>query len=341
MSISQVTQDGSTRYANARPAAERQMPWDVMGSALSVTATTDVAAALAETGLDYEVTMKPVVAYTLAEDAPLAFADFHEAPKARAVVRPMPDGTQKVLGITGTRFTPIQNTAAFAVGNTMVEQGATITGLADFRSGAASLLVLNLNRGITLNRPDGLEDRLDLNLLIKNAHDGSAALTFALTPMRLACTNAVQAAISKAERVWKISHTPRAEQRVDLAAAAILKALDYQEAFQVKAQAMLDTEMVDAEFDKIVQRLWPLKADAVGATAERREDLHTQVKALYRGSETLAGIRGTRWGAYNALTEYLDHYRPVKGNADVARAEGALEGPNVRLKAQVWKLLSV
>ena len=327
--------------AQTETRSARRMPWDVMGSALTPNATDNVAAALAETGLDYEISMKPVVAYTLGDDMPLAFADFHEAPKARAVTRPMPDGSTRVLGITGTRFTPIQNADAFAVGDALVEQGGRITGLADFRSGAASLLVIDLQRPITLDRPDGGQDVLDLNLLIKNAHDGSAALTFALTPMRLACTNAVQAAIGGAERIWKISHTPRAGQRVDLATAAILKALDYREAFAVKAQGMLDTPMVDAEFAKIVQRLWPLKADAVGATAERRAELHAAVTGLYRGSETVAGIRGTRWGAYNALTEYLDHYRPVKGNTDVARAEGALEGPNVRLKAQVWKLLSV
>jgi phage/plasmid-like protein (TIGR03299 family) len=331
---------GTVAYGTDRETAAREMPWNVMGKALSVKATTSVTKALAETGLDYDVRMVPVTAYDLTEGEPLAMADFIPAPANRAVVRPMPDGTNRVLAITGTRYTPIQNRDAYAVGTYLVDEfGATIDGLADFRSGAASILALNLG-GIDLKRPDGEIDPLRLNLLIKNSHDGNGALTFALTPMRIACTNAVQAAIAKAERVWKVSHTPKADHRVALAKDSILKSVTFSEAFQVKAQAMIDATLADAEFDKIVASLWKVAPDAEGAHAERRREVQEQVKAIYRNSPTLEGLHGTRWGGYNAITEYLDHYRPVKGDQAVARAEGALEGPNVRVKANVWKMFA-
>lgn len=331
----------TTQYADTREAANRQMPWNVMGSALTVKAKNSVTKALAETGLDYQVRMVPVVGYEKADDTPLPMADFHDAPNFRAVVRPMPGGPDKVLGVTGTRFTPIQNRDAFAIGDYLVSEfGATVEGLADFRSGAATIMVVGLGQ-VALRRPDGENDPVDLNLLIKNAHDGSAALTFALTPMRIACTNAVAAALKGAQAVWKVSHTPKADARVALAKDSILKSVKFQEQFQVAAQAMIDTPMVDAEFDKIVQRLWPVQPDAEGAHADRRRGIQDEIKALYAKSETIEGLRGTRWGGYNAITEYLDHYRPVKGEQAVARAEGALEGPNVRVKANVWRMFSV
>lgn len=320
----------------------REMPWNVMGGALASNADT-VAQALAETGLDYTVRMTPLegVEREVDDDGLTVGETRLDADEWRAVVRPMPDGTDRIIGVTGRRFRPIQNVDAFAPADYLVSEfGAKVTGAADFRNGKASLLVVDLARPISLTRTDGGEDPLNLYLLIKNAHDGSAALTMALTAMRLACTNAVQAAIANAERSWKVSHTPKADARLQVARQSMLAAIDYHDAFQEKAQAMIDTAMVDAEFDKIISRLWAVKPDAEGVAAERRRAIQDEVRAIYHDSPTLDGVRGTRWGAYSAVTEWLDHFRPVKGDEAASRAEGALEGPYVRMKANVWKMLA-
>jgi phage/plasmid-like protein (TIGR03299 family) len=319
------------------PAVARRAPWDVMGTDLKPAQTTSLDKALAATGLDYEVRLETAAAVDR-PNGPLV------APNFRAIVRPWGDG-ERVLGFSGKRFTPIHNRDAFSVGGYLVSEfDAKIRALTDFRNGAQSLLVVDLDKPVVLTRRDGQEDRVDLDLLIKNAHDGSAALTFALTGVRIACTNAVHAAIAGAERTWKFSHTPRAADRMALAHQAILNAVTYQGRLQAVAQSMIDQDMVDAEFSKIVQRLWPVKAGATGIQAERRRAIQQDVEALYRNSETLEGIRGTRWGGYNAVTEWMNHARPVKG-ADasaqaISRAEGNLEGPNVRQMAKVWGMFA-
>lgn len=318
----------------------REMPWNVMGADLTGLAHTNLNAALTQSGLDFTVRTLPVVAHEGAEDEPLAFHTLIEAEKSRAVVRPTPEG-DKVVGMVGTRYTPIQNRDAFQVAEDLVgpKYGAKIVGMADFRHGGASIMAVDLQRPIIVTR-DGVEDVVDLNLLVKNSHDGSSALTFALTPIRLACTNALQAAIAGAARTWKISHTPNAQERVSLAVKAIHEAVGYQEAFQAVAQDMMDTDMVEAEFARIVANLWKVDPEATGKVADRKRDTQAQVMDLYKNSPTLEGLRGTRWGGYNALTEYLDHFRPVKGDESLARAEGALEGPNVRVKANMWRMLA-
>lgn len=315
----------------------RDMPWNVMGVDLTSKAYTNLDEALKESGLDFQVEVWD----SQATDGLRSLA----ADKTHHIVRPKQDGSLAVVGTVGNRYTPIQNRNAFAVAEDLVgDFGATIAGMADFRHGGASLMVMDLQRPIVLTRPDGDADPIDLNLLVKNSHDGSSALTFALTPMRLACTNALPVAIADAHRVWKISHTPNAQERMDLARTAIREAVGYQENFQVAAQAMMDQPMVDAEFAKIVSRLWKVDPEATGKVADRKRDVQAQVIDLYRNSPTLEGIRGTRWGGYNALTEYLDHFRPVKGGDDkakaVALAEGQVEGPNVRVKGNVWKMFT-
>lgn len=319
---------------------QRRLPWDVMGGALSSRDYGSVAEALATTGLDYSVEVMDLYAAPREQASVSDPQGLIHAPALRTLVRPMPDGSQRVLAACGTRYTPIQNADAFAVADDLkADHGSRIVGAADFRSGGSSILVVDVNAPVTLRKPGGDVDVTDLSLVIRNAHDGSSALTFAITGVRVACTNMLRAAIAGAHHTWKVSHTPNAQQRVDLAAQAIREVIGYRDAFTVAAQAMLDQAMTDREFEAIVSRMWPV--------AEGREDTKAGQNALeqrrsvldlYQASETLDGIRGTLWGGMNALTEWYDWARPVRQeDADVARAEGALDGPYARRKAGVWE----
>ena len=53
------------------------------------------------------------------------------------------------------------------------------------------------------------------------------------------------------------------------------------------------------------------KADSRTAARNRREQATAIVK-LWTSSPTIAPIAGTRWAAYNAVTEYVDHYAKVR-----------------------------
>ena len=317
----------------------RPMPWDVMGEKLKPKDAKSVEATLAAAGLDYQVETRQA----LSGHAPRHDGSGHnartqlQADDFQAIVRPMPDGSERVLAFTKKRYTPIQNGAAFALADYLVKEfGAKIVGAADFRDGTRSVLAVKLPEDITLEGPEG-QDRVGLHGIIQNDHAGNAALSLALTPLRFACTNVLPAALAEADRVWKISHTPNAQKRLDVAAEAMKRSLVYAEAFQAQAQAMLDQPMVDAEFAKLVAKLYPVKKDAEGVQAERRRDIQAKLMDAWKTSDTITTIRGTRWAGYNVVTEYLDHFRPVRGAEAVARAEGALDGPYVRQKAALWR----
>lgn len=318
---------------------QRRLPWDVMGRGLSGHDYRSVDEALTAAGLDYRVEVMDLYAAPRTQASVASPEGLVHAPALRTIVRPMPDGTQKVLAASGTRYTPIQNADAFAVADDLVrDHGSRIIGAADFRSGGSSILVVDVNAPVTLRTPDGTEDRTDLSVVIRNAHDGSSALTFAITGVRLECTNMLRAAIKGANATWKVSHTPNAQGRVDLAGQAIREVIAYRDAFTVAAQEMMDTEMTDREFQAIVERMWPV-ADAKRDTKAAQAALarRSEVVDLYLSSPTLEGVRGTVWGGMNALTEWYDWARPVRqDDADVARAEGALDGPYARRKAGVW-----
>lgn len=320
---------------------QRRLPWDVMGRGLSAQDYPDVSTALAAAGLDYQVEVMDLYAAPRTQASVSEPTGLIHAPSLRTIVRPMPDGTQKVLAASGVRYTPIQNRDAFAVADDLVrDHGSKIVGAADFRSGGSSILVVDVNAPVTLRKPGGDVDVTDLSVVIRNAHDGSSALTFAITGVRVQCTNMLRAAIKGAHATWKVSHTPNAQGRVDLAGQAIREVIAYRDEFTVAAQAMMDQEMTDREFQAIVERMWPVRDDKretkAGQAALAR---HAEVVNLYQSSETLDGVRGTLWGGMNALTEWYDWARPVRQeDAAVARAEGALDGPYARRKAGVWDM---
>ncbi|MGO9697394.1 MAG: DUF932 domain-containing protein [Mycobacterium sp.] len=61
---------------------------------------------------------------------------------------------------------------------------------------------------------------------------------------------------------------------------------------------------------------------------------------------TIAPIAGTRWAAYNAVTEFLDHHVPIRGartaaDANTARALRTITAAagSGSLKAQAFRLL--
>lgn len=344
MAVQSITQQNTTL---AYAPEGRRAPWNVMGGDLT-TEHPDVRTALAETGLDFTTEICDLFSARTDADGAI-YSDLLRAPNLRTIVRPRPGGGEQVLAAVGTRFTPVQNRDAFSIADVLVaEYGSKIVGATDYHGGAASLMVVDLGRPIRLDTPGGGEDVTNLNLYIKNAHDGSAALTFAFSGLRIACTNALNRAMGDAVMSWKMSHTPNVDSRIQVAKSAIIKAMTFHDEFQAEAQRMLDTAMVDAEFDKIVARLWPVDPeDAESRKATNRLEIQDEVKALYRTSSTLDGIRGTRWGGYNAITEWADWQRPTRGKTEaakaVARAEGAIEttGATARMKARLWSTFAV
>ena len=84
--------------------------------------------------------------------------------------------------------------------------------------------------------------------------------------------------------------------------------------------------------------------DVAGAdsrtAARNRSERAAGIVKLWTSSPTIAPIAGTRWAAYNAVTEYVDHYAKVRTHrrrAQRARTAGrhhrqhrtSAEGPSV------------
>jgi phage/plasmid-like protein (TIGR03299 family) len=248
------------------------------------------------------------------------------------VTRTNPFDTTKndVLGVVGERYVPLQNEDLFAFGDNLLDGGGRWETAGSIKGGRQVFGSIALENSITLD-PNGVADKIDNYLLINTSHDGSIAIQASITPVRVVCANTLNLALSSfkgksgAKQSFKIRHTQTAEGRIVVAREALGLANTYIDQFSSMANAMIQTEITKAQFDKIVELAYPSpKDDSKKVSTTKHNTKVDLLQSIYVGDYNNT-ISGTAWGAYNALTERLDWYRSGrKGNNEsiLASASG-------------------
>ena len=266
-----------------------------------------------------------------------------EVPHFRASARTNPvTGKTEILGTVGEGYEPIQNEEQVAFLQALVdESGAFIETAGALRGGRSVFVTCKLPESMLI----GGVDRVDLYLAALNGHDGNTAFKAIASPVRIVCANTEAAALRRAKQSWTTKHTRGATQAIAEARESLALTFAYAEEFQAEAERMIQTAITDAEFEAIVAKLYgePAETDSVRTRNSKIQKLDT-IRGLYHDASTQNGIRGTRWGAYNALSEFEDWATPVKAGAaekDARRALRAVDGEGVTRKNAAFELLRV
>lgn len=237
-----------------------------------------------------------------------------------AVARNHPvTGSVDPIGIVSPRYQTVQNEELITFLDSLVdESGANYQSAGQTRGGRRVF--------VTMKMPDhmmiGGVDKVEKHLVVTSSHDGSGSFQVMGTPIRMECLNQLQVAIRQAgDNVFRARHTRNVTQMIGQAREALDLTFRYMDEFQAQAELMLNQEMTLAEFEKIVEREFGAPEDAAPATITRCDNKIQQMTDLFAMADTQNGIRGTVWGAFNALTEWYDHFSPVRG--DNLRAEKA------------------
>ena len=266
-----------------------------------------------------------------------------EVPDQFATVRdnPVVAGRIDYLGVVGSKYEPVQNEASTTLLDALTQEGGAIFETAGaLRGGRETFVTMKLPQSMTFQGRDGSTDRTEWYLAALNSHDGSSAFRFLLTPIRIVCANTQTAAIARAKASFSIRHTGGARGAIQQARTALGLSWRYMEAFEAEAAALYAAPMDLEEVRKFAADLVKVdQADSTAARTRRREQAGAIVK-LWVSSPTVEPIAGTRWAAYNAVTEYLDHIVSVRGlpsSADAANAR-ALRAVTTGSNAQTMKV---
>jgi phage/plasmid-like protein (TIGR03299 family) len=236
---------------------------------------------------------------------------WNDVSDAQLVIRDNPfNGGTDVLATVGKRYKPVQNEELFAFADAIHDANADCRweSAGSLKKGKVVFGTVDIPRTMVLD-PQGANDETKLYLIVWTSHDGSVAVQ-----------NTLNLAMRNAKQSFKIRHTQSVEGRIQVARETLGLALGYFDEFEKQAQALYTQSITDAEFSKLIQTIYPKpEKDAKGAL-KKWENKVVLLDDLYHNSPTNANIKGTKWGAFNALTERLDYFRSGRGNSETLMA---------------------
>ncbi len=285
--------------------------------------------AIVKAGLDWKVVMKPL--YTKGPDG-----IYDKVKSHRAVARVTDD---RVLGVVGGRYEPVQNHEAFGFMDSLVgEELMQYHTAGSFREGQRIWLLGQVGSEYIL--PD---DRIDQYLFLYNSHDGSSSLRCMFVNIR-----AVSMVIYRTIRWHKrgdavaIRHTNSVLHKIQEARKVLGLAQDEFEDCTSFQRTLTQLQMTYSRFHAFLKNLVPDNEDP-DASNVRAEKIRDEIMALYQQGDgtDIVGVKGTGWGAYCAVIGYVNYRRTKKGGdtAQSHRFETALIGTGNDLIQRATTLL--
>lgn len=289
-----------------------QLPWHGLGQELSGNPT--VAEAIVAGGLDWEVELVPLVT-----------ADRSQAAPARAVRRV---GDDRVLGVVGRGYHALQNRSAFQWFQPFLDAGlATLHTGGSLSGGRKVWLLARIEREPLVV---GTDDEVRKFVLLSNSHDGTTSVRVGFTPVRVVCCNTLSLAHREASsRLIRVRHTRQLQDNLD-SLREIMDLADREFAATAEQYRFLAGRHISrADLEKYVRRVFAIETETPNGQQKRIIGAVERLFETGRGSD-LATAKGTWWGAYNAVTEFLSYER---GLSQDTRLCSLWLGDAVRLNA--------
>ena len=274
----------------------------------------------------------------LVEFKSLKTSDGQEVPTRRATVR---TDTSEVLGVVGNGYVPVQNFQAFGFLDAIVADG----GLRYHTAGALGKgekiwMLAKLPGSIRVKNSDDLVDKF---LLLSNAHDGSAALRVYFTPIRVVCQNTLALAErgSQGQGV-SILHKGDLQAKIKDAQEVLGFATRFYDDAEERINRLASHYPTQEQVSAYYRGIYPDPEEGKDNTraVNIRQELHRLFEEGIGHDEP--EVKHSSWLAFNAVTEFVDHARPVRGANDANRASRRLNsiwfGSGARPKQKAWNL---
>jgi phage/plasmid-like protein (TIGR03299 family) len=278
------------------------VPWHGLGKAVAGRVTS--AEAIKAGGLDWSVAVEKMV---LASGG-------QEVPNHYAVVR---QDRRAVLGVVGDRFEPLQNVEAFASFDKVFGQEAAIYE-------TCGALGVGEKVWLLAKLPDTFEvvkgDVITKYVLLAMGHDGSMSVKVGKTAIRVVCQNTLNLALGSRENFVSVRHTGDIRKRVDDAFRVLGLVKQQYAELEAFFKFLASRPLFGENLNKVVSDIFPAPEGEQPST--RLTNIRSSVLnriTTGKGVE-IPGVRGTAWAAFNGVTEYLDHFRVMKGTDDDASA---------------------
>jgi phage/plasmid-like protein (TIGR03299 family) len=292
----------------------RKPPWHHLGVVLD-DYPRSIDDALDKAGLGWGVRTAPV----MIERRPAWTDDFgrerpSELERAQSYKATLRSDTGDLLGIVGSDYEPLNNRDAFRFLDELIGSELHFETAGSLWGGRRVWVLARLPEWADVGG-----DQAGTYVYVANAHDGSMAVTAAVTPVRIVCANTLGYALRRAEgidaeRTFRLRHTGGLHTRLHEARRVMQITVDYTEQFKRLADRLaLEPISERALRTRVLDRLFAGHQEMGDRAAKNREEAKQAVMAMFLGhgaaGDTRGSALGSKWCAANAIAEYADFGR--------------------------------
>jgi phage/plasmid-like protein (TIGR03299 family) len=288
------------------------VPWHGQGKKLDLPANFEEA--IQAGGLDWDVGMAPLCTN---EEPPSPV-------KTRlAIVRQdRPKGHPKrVLGVAHKGFKPLQNRRGIEIFDSIFGKGKRVYHTGGYLgSGEVVWVMAELPKNIKVTDAD----QVKTYSLFTNSHNGSIAIDFRLTTVRVVCQNTLSVALKEKDKrtFFKRAHQGNYEELQQEVESFFFDTLKAADELETQFKNMLNRKFDDDQIKAYIENLFPepkkpARADTNSrvknlylARVKKAKEARSQISSLRsngKGSD-IKGVKDSLWGTFNAVLEFIDHH---------------------------------
>ena len=274
-----------------------EVPWHGEGTYVG-DRDVDSATAIEAAGLDWTVEVQPVY-----------LGNGDSIPGKGAVVR---STDSKVLGVTSENYTPVQNREGFQFMDSLVESGDMRYHTAGSLEGGQKVWALAQMEGGFEVVPGDVHHKF---MLLSMGHDGKTAVRVLPTTVRVVCRNTLGAALQDGRNDGiSVRHTTGVHANMKTAMDAFMQCKGQIERYEAFAKYLASQKMTAFQAEQFF-------IDMAGGMRENKKGemvikgrTQTFLDLFHGGAgQDIPGVAGTKWAAWNAVTEFANYRVGTKG----------------------------
>ena len=271
---------------------KREKPWDSIGTSVVTAKTTKEV--LEASGLAWETLQKSV----FTEDGTLI-------PGVRANVR---SDNDYVLGIVSSKYTPVNNSAAFEFLDELVGKGLIFEKAGTLGNGKSAWIACKLPERWIIE-----SEEIALYIIITNSHDGSGSLRCFVSPVRCLCANSLNFALANAKRGFHLKHVGDVESKMRAAGEVMLYADTYMQSLAECIHTLRKIILSEDQIQEYVEKLLPIEPDATDVRKKNVLKLREDLLDRYYNAPDLKSLgEASAYRFLNAVSDHQYHLEPLK-----------------------------
>ena len=273
----------------------RQTPWHGLG--VKVTEALTSKEALEKSGLDWTVSQQPIYTET-----------GYCIPNYKANVR---DSDNSILGVVSARYSIVQNHEAFSFTDELLGMNVKYETAGALQGGRRVWLLAQLPEKYFISG-----EEITPYLVFSNSHDGSAAITVAMTPVRVVCQNTLNLALRQANRTWSTRHIGNIQNKLHEAQETLELAHNYMSELGREFDLLNRIKLTETKVLSLIDELMPIPTEASDIQRKNITQQRGDITTRYFEAPDLRVLDKNGYRLINAISDYATHSTPIRNTAN-------------------------